>query len=162
MSLRCCYPGQFPQKIHMYTTSRVGGSKHANFYNSSQTKNEWENGITNYQISAKRGPASKFVVEANTKAVMSMSNSRRSKKLMIWGRSIRPRSKYQSEYHNYSTLTHKWSKTRIVWTDSLYFDKYFSYSPKIQVFELVKYWILRGNFYRVIHKYLTKRQILDE
>ena len=35
------------------------------------------------QISAKRGPASRFVVEANTKALVSKLNSRRSEYVLI-------------------------------------------------------------------------------
>ena len=43
---------------------------------------QFQNNISN-QILAKRGPALRFVVEANIKALMSKSNSRRSKKMMV-------------------------------------------------------------------------------
>ena len=83
---------------------------------------------------------------------MSKSNSRGSKKMMVRGRSIQPRSEYQikfghfkiinnenfvlfvlnaSKMNNYPTLTHKWSKTGIVQADLLRFDKYSSYLSKI-------------------------------
>ena len=41
---------------------------------------------------------SRFVIEANHKPLQPKSNSRRSKKMMVWGQSIQPRSEYQSEY----------------------------------------------------------------
>ena len=41
-------------------------------------------------ISANQGPASRFVVEANTEALVSKSNSRRSEYMMVRGQSIRP------------------------------------------------------------------------
>ena len=41
--------------------------------------------IASFQIPAKRGPASRFVVEANTEALVSKSNSRRSKYVMVRG-----------------------------------------------------------------------------
>ena len=50
------------------------------------------------QILAKQGPASRIVVEANSKPLLSKSSSRRSQKVMIRGLSIRPRSEYRSEY----------------------------------------------------------------
>ena len=43
---------------------------------------------------AKRGPDSRFVVKANIKALVPRSNSRRSKKLLVRGQSIRPKSQY--------------------------------------------------------------------
>ena len=50
------------------------------------------------QISAKRGPASRFVIEANHKPLQPKSNSRQSKKMMVRGWSIQPQSKYRSKY----------------------------------------------------------------
>ena len=41
--------------------------------------------INGSQISAKRGPASRFVVEANTEALVSKSNSRQSEYVMVRG-----------------------------------------------------------------------------
>ena len=38
------------------------------------------------QISAKRGPDSSFIVEVNTEVLVSKSNSKRSKYVMVWGR----------------------------------------------------------------------------
>ena len=42
------------------------------------------------QIPAKWGPASRFIVEGNIKALMSKWNSRQSKKMMVQGQNIRP------------------------------------------------------------------------
>ena len=42
-----------------------------------------------WQISAKQGPSSRFVIEANRKPLLPKSNSRRSKKMKVQGRSIR-------------------------------------------------------------------------
>ena len=58
-------------------------------------KQKWTQSIGPQQISAKRGPASWFVVEANTEALESKSNSRLSESVMVRGRSICHRSEYQ-------------------------------------------------------------------
>ena len=42
----------------------------------------------------------------------------------------------------YSTLTHKWSKARIVWLDSTQLSKYSKYSCKKLVFDSRSSWIL--------------------
>ena len=84
-----------------------------------------------YQISAKRGHDSKFVVETNIKALLPKSSQSQIAKLKNRGQITRPRVKYRVEYRgeyqllanffsikNYLTMTHKCLKTQITQFDS--------------------------------------------
>ena len=53
---------------------------------------------TIFQISVKRGPASRFVIKANTEALVSKSNSRRSEYVLVRGQSIWPWREYQRAF----------------------------------------------------------------
>ena len=69
-----------------------------NFFDILSQHTRWKIILIILLNSSQAGSASRFFVEANIKALLSKSNSRRSKKIMVWGLSIQPQSEYLSKY----------------------------------------------------------------
>ena len=87
------------------------------------------------QIPAKQGFASRFVVEANIKALMSKSNSRRSKKMMDHGGSIQPRREYQISF-GWISIPGQSIRQSIKWL--IYWN--LKTGPKMSIIQITIWW----------------------